>query len=200
MRISTCFTLKTICYRKAAKTLSDFTNFPAMVLIVARNNICTAPFFDAQERHSWRTLKANVYIFLSRKIFFQRRSKILSGGGGGGAGGEVVWGRLNSFFKDTRCLSLIKCLTILEIQPLFSIEILPSIAWKRWNFPDNLDFKGKIVANFLIKIHLNNMTTKYQIKHGAIQKACHLKNCIFYPIQLCHTLLILLYHFPWFSH
>ena len=78
---------------------------------------------------------------------------MLSGGGGG-------WGRLNSFFKAACCLGLVKCLTILEIQPFFSIAILPSIALKRWNFPDNVDFKGKIVAKFLIKSHLYSMTIK----------------------------------------
>ena len=40
------------------------------------------------------------------------------------------------------------------------------------------------------------MAIKQQIKHGAIQKVCHLHNAIFYPIQLYHTLSILLYHFP----
>ena len=34
-------------------------------------------------------------------------------------------------------------LTFLEIQLLFSILILPSIALKRWNFPDNLDIKSQ---------------------------------------------------------
>ena len=38
--------------------------------------------------------------------------------------------------------------------------MLPYIALKRWNIPDDLDFKGKIVAKFLIKSHLNNMTIK----------------------------------------
>ena len=38
--------------------------------------------------------------------------------------------------------------------------MLPYIALKRWNIPDNLDFKGKIVAKFLIKSHLNNITIK----------------------------------------
>ena len=37
---------------------------------------------------------------------------------------------------------------------------------------------------------------KQQIKHGTIQKVCHLQNAIFHPIQLCHTLSILLYHSP----
>ena len=43
------------------------------------------------------------------------------------------------------------------------------------------------MATFLIKSHFisvwNNMTKK--IKHGAIQKVCHLHNGIFHPIQLC---------------
>ena len=75
-------------------------------------------------------------------------------------GGGAVWGKLNNFFKTARCLGFVKCLTILEIQPFFRIAILQSIALKRWNFPDNLDFNGKIVAKFLIKSHLNNMTRK----------------------------------------
>ena len=70
----------------------------------------------------------SIYFYV-RKFLFQRRSKILSAAGGGGDGG--VWGRLNSFFKVGRCLGLVKCLTILKIQPLFSIAILPSIALKR---------------------------------------------------------------------
>ena len=41
-----------------------------------------------------------------------------------------------------------------------------------------------------------DMTIKQQIKHGAIQKLRHLHNSIFCPIQLCHTLSILLYFFP----
>ena len=100
----------------------------------------------------------SIYIYV-RKFLFQRRSKILSGCSGGGGGGRV-WRRLNSFFKAARCLGLVKCLTILEIQQFFNIAILPSIVLKRWNFPDNLYFKGKIVVKLLIKSHLNNLTTK----------------------------------------
>ena len=58
------------CYRNAAKTLFDFIYFPAnMVPFGARNNICTAPFLDPQELHSWSTLKANFCIFLRKKTF-----------------------------------------------------------------------------------------------------------------------------------
>ena len=34
---------------------------------------------------------------------------------------------------------------------------------------------------------------KQQFNYGTIQKICHLHNDIFHHIQLCHTLLILLY-------
>ena len=41
-----------------------FKNFPAdMFLFGVSKNICTAPFLDAQELHSWSTLKENVSIF-----------------------------------------------------------------------------------------------------------------------------------------
>ena len=63
--------LKTICYRNAAKNLSDFTNFPAnMFLIGVRKNICTVSFLDAQEVHSWSTSKGNVCIFLYIAVTF----------------------------------------------------------------------------------------------------------------------------------
>ena len=43
----------------------NLTNFAAnMFLFGVRKNICTAPFLDAQELHSSKTLKANVCIFL----------------------------------------------------------------------------------------------------------------------------------------
>ena len=47
----------------------------SMFLFDVRKNICTAPFLDAQELHSWSILKANVCIFLyksARKFLFNR--------------------------------------------------------------------------------------------------------------------------------
>ena len=65
LRISTLLKLKIICSQNTAKKLSQFTNFPAnMFLFGVRKNICTAPFLDAQELHSWITLKASVSLFL----------------------------------------------------------------------------------------------------------------------------------------
>ena len=84
LRTSTHLTMK--CSSNTAKNLSDFANFPAhMFLFGVRKNICTAPFLDSQEPHSWSTLIANVFIFLYisvRKFLFQRRSKVLSDGCG----------------------------------------------------------------------------------------------------------------------
>ena len=109
LRISTNLTLTTNCSSNTAKTLSDFTNFPAnMFLFGIRNNICTASFLDIQEPHSWNTLKVNACIFLYIsviKILFQRHSKILSGEGS-------VGGRLKNFLKAACCLDLVKCFTI----------------------------------------------------------------------------------------
>ena len=50
----------------------------------------------------------------------------------------------------------------MKIKLLFNILILPSIALKRRNFPDNLNFKGKTVTKFVIRSHFpliyNSMT------------------------------------------
>ena len=75
-----------------------------MFLFGVRKNICTAPFLDAQELHSWSKLKANVYIFLYislRKCLFQKRSKVLYGKWWDGGGWIIslrqlpVWGLQN---------------------------------------------------------------------------------------------------------
>ena len=57
-----------------------FTSFLANIFLFGvRKNIYTAPFLNAQELHSWSTLKASICIFLYvslRKLFSQRGSKI----------------------------------------------------------------------------------------------------------------------------
>ena len=55
LRISFHLTLKTIYSRNTTKTLSVFTNIPENIFrFSVWNNICTAPFLDAQEPHSWK--------------------------------------------------------------------------------------------------------------------------------------------------
>ena len=44
-----------------------------------------------------------------------------------------------------------KTLLTLQIYQQTSYLMRPSMKLKRWNIPDNLDFKGKIVAIFLIR-------------------------------------------------
>ena len=85
------------------------TSFPAngFLFVSGKKKICTSPFLDTQELHSSSTLKANVYIsvYLLKKMFFQRRSKILAGGMRSG------W-RLSNFLRAACCLDLVKCFTI----------------------------------------------------------------------------------------
>ena len=60
---------------------------------------------------------------------------------------------LKNFLKVACCFGLVNCLKLFEIQLFFSISIISSIALKRWNFPDNLDFSGKIMAKIIIRSH-----------------------------------------------
>ena len=140
-------------FRNTAIILIHFTNLQTnMFLVGIRKNIFTALFLDFQERHYWSTWKANVCIFLyiyRRKFLLQILRKFLS---------DV---ELYSFLNAARFSGLVKCLTFFHInwkywkfKLFFNILIFPSIALKHWNFSDNLDFRGQIVAEFLIRTHL----------------------------------------------
>ena len=111
LRNSTHLTLKIICSRNTVKNLSDFTNFPANIFLFGvRKSICTAPFLDAQELHSWSTLKANVCIFLYISVWnFSYKDVVIFYLMGGWLG---VGGRLTNFRKAACCLGLVKCFTI----------------------------------------------------------------------------------------
>ena len=68
-----------------SKTFLTLQIFQHTFLFGVRKNICTAPFLDAREPHSWSTLIANVCIFLYifvRKFLFQQHCVGLSDGGG----------------------------------------------------------------------------------------------------------------------
>ena len=116
---------------------------------------------------------------------------------------------MNKFLRNFCCLELAKCFTIFYFNwnfwkiNFFSISIVLFIALKRWNFPDNLDFKGKIGATFLslslslsLSLYVNltkkkkkkKETKNKQIKYGTVQKVCYLHNGFFHPIQLFVTL------------
>ena len=58
--------MKIICSRNTAKNLWLYK-----CSSVSEKNICSAPFLDAQELHSWRTLKA-MSVYLRKKIFLPK--------------------------------------------------------------------------------------------------------------------------------
>ena len=75
-----------------------FSGFLAnMFLFGVTKNICSAPFLDTQKLNSWRTLKANVCLFL---YIYVRKFYLVRMGGG----------RLNNFLNAACCLGFIKCL------------------------------------------------------------------------------------------
>ena len=151
---------KIICSCNTAKIFSAFTNFPAKRFLFGVRKTFALHYFLKPSNCILETLwkKTSVYFCISsfqRKSLFQRCSMILYGWG-------WIRGRLNNFLKTAHCVRLVKCLIVFRL--FFSISILPSIALKRWKFPENLDFKGRIVAKFLIRNHFllihNNMAIK----------------------------------------
>ena len=126
-----------------------------MLLFNIKKDICTSPFLDAQELHYWNTLKASVCIFLYiyvRTFLFQRRSKIYLMRGGLREDWKISLRR----FPDW----------VSFVTSIYSIKTL--------KFSRKLWLNGKIVAKVLIKSHFlsiwNNVTIKYQIKHGPFKK------------------------------
>ena len=83
-------------------------------------------------------------------------------------GGWINFVRRLAVWALKNVLQFFSLIEIFENSTSFSISIHLFIALKRWNFPDNLDFKGKIGATFLIRSHSlslsieNNMTKKKQ--------------------------------------
>ena len=75
-----------------------------------------------------------------------------------------------------------------EIQLFFSLSILPSISLKRWNFPDNLDFKGKIVAKFLLRSHFLPIYKYMTIKQKSMFKKYVICIMTFFIPFTCVTL------------
>ena len=104
--------MKIICSRTTAKNLSDFTNVPANIILFGfRKNICTAPFLLAQDcilKALWKQMS----VYLRKKIFFPKSSKILSDRGG-------VGGRLNNLLKAARSLGSVKCFPIFHFNRNF---------------------------------------------------------------------------------
>ena len=123
----------------------------------------------------------HIPVNLCWRIFVHRHRNFLSGGG------WIISFRQLAVWDSQNVLKFSFWLKFLEIQ-LFFWHFDTSIALKRLNFPNNLNFKGKTVAKFLLRSLFlpvyNNMTIKQQITRGAIQKVWRLHN--FHPIKLSH--------------
>ena len=62
-------------------------------------------------------------------------------------------------------------LKLLEIKLFFSMLILPSMGLKFWNLLENFDFKGKIVAKFLLRKHFISIyDNKITLTMGTFKK------------------------------
>ena len=68
--------IEKICSRNSAKHLFDFKNFTVgMFLLSVRENICTAPFLDAQELQFLRYFESKclyISVYLRKKMFFPK--------------------------------------------------------------------------------------------------------------------------------
>ena len=107
--------------------------------------------------HSWSNMKANVRIFLHifvRKVLFQRHSKILSYGGGLERG-LIISLRWLVVSALQNVLQFFILMEIFGNSTIFQHFDIPPMALTRWNFPDNLGFKGNILAKFLISHFLS---------------------------------------------
>ena len=111
-----------------SKMLSHFTNLNSLDI---ENNmppqhsqkplwICqfsSKQISDAQKMHSWTILEANdCSVYLGKKTFVPKSSRILHDGGVGGGG------KLNNFLEATNCLDPVKCFTIFHFK------------WNFWKF------------------------------------------------------------------
>ena len=79
-----------------------------------------------------------------------------------------IWWGLNNFLRATCChLGLVKYFKFFHFSwdfwKLNGFLILPSIALKCWNFPENLNFNVKIVAKILIRNHFLSLCQFYSI-------------------------------------
>ena len=84
----------------------------------------------------------------------------------------------------------------MEIQLFFSISILPSKGIKLWNFLDNFDLMGKIVAKFLLRKHfLSIYDNKTTLTMGAFKKYVTWIMIFFIPFA-CVTLCKLYFKTP----
>ena len=133
------------CSRNIIKNLSHFTNFPAneFLCVSGKKNLHLtislhprAAFFKHFES---KCLYISVYLL--KKMFFQRRSKILAGGMRGG------W-RLSNLLKAACFLDLVKCFKIFHFN------------WNFWKFNNFSAFRYFHLQHWKAEISQTIWTTR----------------------------------------
>ena len=140
--------MKIICSRTQPKTFLSLQVFQQTNFCVVSERIFALHHFLTAKNCILEKLWKQISIYLLKKILFPRCRKVLSDGGQDG-------GRLNKFFRAFRTLGLPEYFTIFYYNWNFwkfnHFWNFDTLALKQLNFPNNLDFKGKIVATFLIR-------------------------------------------------
>ena len=133
--------MKIIYSWNTSKNFSDFTNFPAnMLLCIVRKNIYTTLFQVAQELHCWSTLKANVCIFLYisiKRLCFRDVVRFYLVGGGGGCGMGWDWINFLRWFAVWALQNVLQCFILIEIfenSTIFSISVTSIYSIKTLKF------------------------------------------------------------------
>ena len=132
-----------------AKNLSGFTNFLANMFCVVSERIFALHHFVTPKNCILETLWKQMPVYL---IYFNSFQDVVMCYLVG-----VGWGKTINFLRQyavwalQNVLQFFILIEIFDSLTIFSISILLFIAFKRWNFSDNLDFKCKIGATFLIR-------------------------------------------------
>ena len=142
--------MKIICSRTQPKTFLSLQVFQQTNFCVVSERIFALHHFLTAKNCILETLWKQISIYHLEKNLFPRRRNVSSGEG---------WDRerLNKFLGQLTVWALQNVLQffilieIFENWTIFIISILPFMILKHWNFPDNLDFKGKIGATFLVR-------------------------------------------------
>ena len=151
-----------------SQSLSEFTSFPANTFLFGVRKKYTHCIISWSPRTAFlkhfQSKCLDISVHIRQKIFVRKTKYDFIWWRGRLGKGWIISLRGSLFGPRRMFYNFPFKLKFFEI-PLFStILILPLILLKRWNFPNNLDFKGKIEAKFLIRSHFlsiwNNMTKK----------------------------------------
>ena len=133
-----------------AKNLSGFTNLLANMFCVVSERIFALHHFLTPKNCILEALWKQMPVYL---IYFNSfRDVVMCYLVEGGIGEDWInFLRQFAVWALQNVLQFFILIEIFDNLTIFSISILLFMAFKRWNFSDNFDLKGKIGATFLIR-------------------------------------------------